>query len=1232
MKNSTYMAVASDDTPRKTSPKAAGCFSNLFFSWAGSLLSLGHERRLDPDDMWPLEQENQCRTVSDVFEPKFNQSRSILYAIFASYWRNLALVALGHNDFDQRYFLACVGLLVGAKIIQALASTHSGLLNQLVMVRITSALQHLLFKKALHLSSKSRREKSAGEIANLFSSDLQWIINFAVSSNQVWLLPLQVVVTLILLYRLIGWASLLGSVAIAIVLVSNNYLAMWQKRILETLMKLKDDRMKSVNEVFSAMQIVKLIAWEDKFEAKIQSQRELELTQLWKLFALQAFQMGVLYIAPVAVTIASFAAYTLVMHETLTATKMFTSLALFALLRCPMTALPQVIASLMQAIVAVNRFMAFLNLDERDPSLVLTPETISPPLLAQYASENVHVRIENGSFGWTPETPAGASWNLTLHRGDFVRSPWRNGQLAGSVYVGGSVTYFSQQPWIQNASVRENILFGRPYDREKYRAVIDACALTKDLASFPAGDRTEIGQKGVNLSGGQKARVSLARACYSNADIFILDAPLAAVDAIVQNEIFTKCFLGLLRYKTVLLVTHSPEIIASPYINRSVEMVAGSLVVTERTPLSKDTLPLTVRPLRASSSDGSLESPKEADSPPPASFFPTNHLFLTPSASSPFPLHFNGENFTPIDELSNLPYDKDDDEQSAKKHVSASRVSAAVFQGYLDAIGGWSVVAFCIFLLSMWQILIISGDLWLSRWSSTTTTVSETTFLAQAPYYLTVYAVLAASGVAATMLRTYTILMSCLRASRRLFDGLTGALLRAPMRFFDTTPLGRLLNRFSNDMNTVDTQQPLLVSGGLAVIAMTLGLALVPLVVIYARIAAFYVHPARAVERVNKTIKSPMLNLISECIDGGAVIRAFGPKHIRRFLRIHHGNVDINNQAYVAAQVITQWFSLRVQLLSACLLLIIALSLLWLRETLSPGLVGLVFTYIFSILPFFELIMNLSVVLVRDVNEPPRVIAGAVAAAWPTSGDVEFDHVSFRYKPGDALVLKDVSIHVKSGESIGIVGRTGAGKSSFTMALFRMNNLASGVIRIDGVDIGTIGVQTLRSRLVIIPQSPVLFKGTLRSYLDPFDDFTDDSLWSSLGHVKLAERVARVDGKLESPVEENGENFSVGERQMLCMARALLRRARIVVLDEATAGIDHETDALLQQVVRTEFASSTVLTIAHRLDTVLDSDRIMVLDQGQLVQCNTPKALLAQGSGIFFELCREGGYLDKVVT
>ncbi|CAK4699024.1 unnamed protein product, partial [Aphanomyces euteiches] len=1157
MKNSTYMAVASDDTPRKTSPKAVGCFSNLFFSWAGSLLSLGHERRLDPDDMWPLEQENQCRTVSDVFEPKFNQSRSILYAIFASYWRNLALVALGQfislagtlagpvvlqqilqsvesNDFDQRYFLACVGLLVGAKIIQALASTHSGLLNQLVMVRITSALQHLLFKKALHLSSKSRREKSAGEIANLFSSDLQWIINFAVSSNQVWLLPLQVVVTLILLYRLIGWASLLGSVAIAIVLVSNNYLAMWQKRILETLMKLKDDRMKSVNEVFSAMQIVKLNAWEDKFEAKIQSQRELELTQLWKLFALQAFQMGVLYIASVAVTIASFAAYTLVMHETLTATKMFTSLALFALLRYPMTALPQVIASLMQAIVAVNRFMAFLNLDERDSSLVLTPETISPPLLAQYASENVHVRIENGSFGWTPETPAGASWNLTLHRGDFVvvHGPVGSGKsslcsallgemdkLAGSVYVGGSVAYFSQQPWIQNASVRENILFGRPYDREKYRAVIDACALTKDLASFPAGDRTEIGQKGVNLSGGQKARVSLARACYSNADIFILDAPLAAVDAIVQNEIFTKCFLGLLRYKTVLLVTHSPEIIASPYINRSVEMVAGSLVVTERKPLSKDTLPLTVRPLRASSSDGSLESPKEADSPPPASFFPTSHLFLTPSASSPFPLHFNGENFTPIDELSNLPYDKDDDEQSAKKHVSAStsgklildearsegRVSAAVFQGYLDAIGGWSVVAFWVFLLSTWQILIISGDLWLSRWSSTTTTVSETTFLAQAPYYLTVYAVLAASGVAATMLRTYTILMSCLRASRRLFDGLTGALLRAPMRFFDTTPLGRLLNRFSNDMNTVDTQLPLLVSGGLAVIAMTffqlattvvvlrsLGLALVPLVVIYARIAAFYVHPARAVERVNKTTKSPMLNLISECIDGGAVIFAFGPKHIRRFLRIHHGNVDINNQAYVAAQVITQWFSLRVQLLSACLLLIIALSLLWLRETLSPGLVGLVFTYIFSILPFFELIVNLwslfetSMVGPERVAEyaaveaePPRVIAGAVAAAWPTSGDVEFDHMSFRYKPGDALVLKDVSIHVKSGESIGIVGRTGAGKSSFTMALFRMNNLASGVIRIDGVDIGTIGVQTLRSRLAIIPQSPVLFKGTL---------------------------------------------------------------------------------------------------------------------------------------------------------
>ncbi|KAF0694543.1 Aste57867_14583 [Aphanomyces stellatus] len=1305
MAASSYQSVAvDDDAAARQQPghhhETAGCFSRLSFAYAGPMLSLGHHRRLDPADMWPLEPANQCANVSVLFEAKFKQSRSILWSVVAAHGRDLLVVAFlqlvtlggtlfapvvlkqileaieggeANGPFNLDLVLAYVAALVVAKLVQALASTHSNLKNQVLVARITSALQHLLFKKSLFLASKCRREKSAGEIANLFSSDIQWIISFAVTSNQVWLLPLQVLVTLTLLYNLIGWASLLGSAAIVVVLVINHFTAMHQKHVLTRLMELKDSRMKSINEVFGAMQIIKFNAWEEKFHDKITTQRTAELTSIWRLFALQAFQMAVLYVAPVAVTLSSFAAYTLLMHETLSATKMFTALSLFTLLRYPMTALPQVIASMLQAFVAVERFMEFLNLEERDESLVLTPDTAPASLLAQM--DNIHLRIDGGSFGWTSDAPPlYRDWNMTVKRGELAVVSGAVGEgksslcsallgemdkTAGTVFVGGSVAYFSQQAWIQNMTVRENILFGKPYDRTKYNKVIEACALTKDLAAFPAGDRTEIGQKGVNVSGGQKARISLARACYSDADILILDSPLSAVDAIVQNEIFTKCFLGLLRHKTVLLVTHSPEILASKYIDRIIDLHMGCLVETVR---DTDELPAPlVSPLRVSSGDWGDDANNAVE-------FPTTmtvgaDVFLTPTVGSPYPPGFAGAVFTPVDPLQ-VQLDDDDAPLAStggklilEEARSEGRVSAAVFQDYLDAIGGWSTVAYWVFLLSSWQCLIISGDLWLSRWSATSATVSPDTFLAQAEYYLAVYTALALSGIVMTVIRTYTILMSCLRASRLLFEAMTSSLLRAPMRFFDTNPLGRLLNRFSNDMNTVDTQLPMLLSGMLALVAMTLfqlatalvairsmGLVIVPLLYVYYQIAAFYVHPARALERVNKTTKSPMLNLVSETIEGALVVRAFGPKQVRRFQRMHHRNVDANNEAFVAAQTITQWFSLRIQLLSACLLLVISLSLVFLRDALSPGVIGLVFTYLFSILPFFELIVNLwsmfetAMVGPERVSEyahvepePPRVIAGAVAASWPTTGDVSFDHMSFRYKPSDPLVLKDVSVDIRSGENIGIVGRTGAGKSSLTMALFRVNDLAAGKIRIDGVDIATVGVKTLRSAIAIIPQSPVLFKGTLRNYLDPFAEFTDDALWESLRHVKLADRVASVDGALESPVEENGENFSVGERQMLCMARALLRRARIVVMDEATAAIDHETDHLLQQVIRTEFATSTVLTIAHRLDTVLDSNRILVFDQGRLVQCDTPAALIRQGTGIFFELCSEGGYLDKVV-
>ncbi|CAK4978788.1 unnamed protein product [Aphanomyces euteiches] len=1287
------IALSEDKTQNATHPvEKAGIFSRLIYGWATPLLSVGNERQLDPSDLWPLQDENQCKNVNAAFEPAFNKSRSLMWSICTTHgWRFLLIGLMQVSTvcctlygpvvlqqiltaleltapFDLPGMLKLVASLCAVNVFQALVTSHSNLQNQLTAVKITSALQYLLFQKALVLGPSARRDKTAGEIANLFSNDIQWIMNFAIYANQLWLVPIQIVATMWMLYAVIGWATFVGFVVILLTLLANQVVGQCQHSAFEQLMERKDTRMKSINEVFGAMQILKLNAWEEKFGAKIERERNSELAALWKVFLYSGMSTTATYLGPVVVTVGSFMTYALVMHETLTATKVFTALTLFNLLKFPISDLPYIVTNLMQALVAVKRMMEFLDLPEKDTTIVSTPSTAPKETLDRYVNEKLDIALEDATFGWDASKPLFQNINLSIQRGEFVVVHGSVGEgktslcaallgemnkHSGSAFVGGRVAYFSQQSWIQHMTIRENILFGKPYDRVKYNNVIEACALTKDLTLFAAGDRTEIGQKGANLSGGQKARINLARACYSDADIYILDAPLSAVDAIVQNEIFTKCFLGLLRHKTIVLVTHSPEIVASQYIDRLIEIKDGQLVET-KVASQKSEYPLLVQPLPARlgySDDAELI----ADS---ARTTFSDDLLLTPSANSPLPAHFRP--FTPLGE-GNPTFDEQDESSGRlvlDETRSYGRVSSSVYAAYFQALGGWPIFLYWIVVLCIWQGLAIAGDLWLSNWSSSAVVVPPAEFVANTGLNLSIYGGLAIAGAIMTIFRTLSIYNSALAASRRLFDQMTNALMRAPMKFFDTNPLGRILNRYSNDMNTVDTTIPFCVSGLLGAITNAvfalgttfwmiqyMGLIAVPLLYLYIAIGRYYIQPAREMERVNKTTKSPLLNLISETIEGGLVIRAYGDKQMRRFQRIHCRNVDANNEALYAAQVITQWFSLRMQLTSAAMLFLIASSLVLMREHLNAGLIGLALNYIFTLLSYFEwcvsVLSQLETSMVgperiseyKNVEpEAPRVISGAVSKEWPTKGDIEFKNMGFRYKENDPLVLKDVNVHIQAGEKIGIVGRTGAGKSSLTMALFRINELATGCIKIDGVDISKIGVKTLRSAIAIIPQTPVLFKGPLRNYLDPFGEFTDDDLWSCLQKVNLVDRISSVNGKLDSPVEENGENFSVGERQMLCMARALLRQARIVVMDEATAAIDHETDQNLQRVIRTEFASSTVLTIAHRLDTVLDCDRILVFDQGRLAQCDAPKSLISQGRGIFFELYSEGGYLDKVLS
>jgi ABC-type multidrug transport system fused ATPase/permease subunit len=1222
----------------------AWCLSRALLAWVTPLMRLSHRKHLDASDVWPLQTTLQSQLVANKFRRDYDATRSLSYAFIRSFGARFALtglaflvsmlctlvgpVVLRHvvssledlASFSLESTMLWVGALFAAQVLQALVDCYANFGSETIAIELVAALKTLLYTKTLRLSAASRASKSTGDIANMYTSDSDAIMAVAYLVHQLWLIPVQIAIVSYMLYDVLDVAAFACIGMIILILCVNHLLANAMFRHQRIYRKSKDLRMKKITELFKAISIVKLNAWEDPFREQIRVARAVEMNDLWRRRILVAWSIALLWGMPVFINIVTFGVFTTVVKRELTPAIVFTSIALFQLIQGPLRQITQVVPMLVQSKVGVQHVAAFLEMPELDSSAVSTTQD---GIAATYSRDDVVLAIEDGEFAWDDTASSVLRGvNLQIKRGDFyvVHGAVGCGKSSlcavllgemvkrkGSVYMGGSVAYCSQQPWIQNMTVRENILFGLPYDHIKYERVLDACALVADLASLPAGDRTEIGERGVNVSGGQKARIALARACYSDASIFILDAPLSAVDAIVQNAIFQKCLLGLLRHKTVVLVTHNPEIIASAYITHAITIDEnGRLVETHRVQE------------RAMLSETSV----------------------VPSMA-----------------LTAVKHEEARHDHSGKlineEQRFEGRVSHHVFSAYYRAVGGLAVVLAFVVSQLVWQSLQIASDFWLSAWAGDKPTEPPTT-----AYRLSVYAALGLASAAMVLVRMLMVTVYGLRAARNLFDWMTDSLLHAPLRFFDTNPIGRILTRYAGDVSLVDMNLPqkfgrlaqslFTVVFSTVVAALVIqwrGLLLVPVAVVYCWVGLFYIRPARELERLVKTSQAPVLNHLSESVDGSGVVRAFGLHHVERFQKTHATRLDANSKVWYAQLCVSQWFSLRIQLLGSVLVLVVTTSLLLLRHALDAAIIGLAFSYSLKVSQNLEelvkIVAEIESAMVSperiqeyiDIDhEPPHRVPSqdpAPIVAWPPSGSIEFVNVSFRYKRGDPLVLQELSFQIAGGEKVGIVGRTGAGKSSLTMALFRINELASGSIEIDGVDISRIGLTTLREKLSIIPQNPVLFKGSLRSNLDLFNKFSDDELWHSLRQVGLRDRLASDDRKLDCIVDENGENFSVGERQLLCMARALLRHARIVVLDEATAAIDHASDRALQQVIRTAFAHSTVLTIAHRLDTILDADRVFVLDSGRLVEASSPADLVAHGSGHFFELVKEGGYLDE---
>ncbi|XP_078691150.1 ATP-binding cassette sub-family C member 9-like isoform X2 [Branchiostoma floridae x Branchiostoma belcheri] len=931
-------------------------------------------------------------------------------------------------------------------------------------------------------------------------------------------------------------------------------------------------------------------------------------------------------------------------------------------------------------------------------------------------ADDVAIQIRDGNFSWELESDSAAlsDINLGVQKGKLTVIVGQVGSgksslcsailgemrtLSGQVLWDkehNSVAYGAQKPWLLNATLRDNVTFGQPFDVSRYQKVITACCLQPDIDILPGGDMTEIGEKGINLSGGQKQRISLARALYSNSDIVILDDPLSALDAHVGGDVFEHGIMGHLindEKRTVILVTHKLQYLEeSQYV---VAMENGCILaqgtmddIRQSNPelcdswreivakgireMQERARTRTVSSGSASGEEGEDEMSAEAERA--ALVRQLSRQQSVRSRTTSFVKKEGKEDEEDEEEeLDEQKASKDEEEKKAaaegklveEEGRSVGSVKLQHYLTYAAACGSILVIFLLLSQLSK-QGLQVGIDFWLSAWASASagstaqpmnSTAGNQTFgnATQAPptidvdYYIKGYTGLSVAAISVTAFASVITILSMIKGAKNLHEAMVRNIVLSPMRFFDTTPTGRVLNRMAEDTATIDLRLPFMMEHLIRVILLVCSALLVnavvtpyfligavPIIILYYIVQKYYRATAREIQRLDNINKSPVFAHFSETLGGLTTVRAYRAE--KRFSESIMDKLDRSNTPFYYTAATSCWIGARLGYMGGSIVFLAGLSaiLAAMFGSVSAGMVGLSITYALNIQMYLlwvvrgyaevEMMMN-SVERVDQYSSTPTEPYNKDGNVipddnWPSKGEVTFEGVSVRYDKTLDPVLTDVSATFEAGEKVGICGRTGSGKSSLTLALFRMIDNFKGKITIDGIDISRVNLTTLRSRLSIIPQDPVLFSGSVRYNLDPFDKCSDEELWEALEIAQLKTVVSELPNKLDEAVSDGGENFSVGQRQLFCLARAFVRKCRILIMDEATASIDMETDSTLQNVIKTAFQDRTVLTIAHRIATILNSDRILVLDQGKVVENDTPKKLLKQPNGLFASLVK----------
>ena len=1314
-----YQEIQEHLSRRKVNPyDTANIFSRISFTWMSGLMKTGYEKYLVEEDMFKLPEsfgseelaekldknwENQLKRTSNpsltwticltfggkmllaaVFKVMHDilaftqpQLLRLLIKFVTDYNHNLGKV-LEDNvpatnlPIVRGFMLSIAMFFVGFVQTSVL---HQYFLNSFnTGMNIKSALTAVLYKKSLVLSNEASATSTTGDIVNLISVDVQKLQDLTQWCHLIWSGPLQIVFCLASLYNLLGKSMWVGVIILVVMIPANSYIMKYQKKLQKSQMKFKDERTRVVSEILNNIKSLKLYAWEGPYQKKLQHVRnDKELRNLTKLgcfMALSSFQFNVV---PFMVSCCTFAVFVYVEDKPLTTDLVFPALTLFNLLSFPLMVVPNVLTGFIEASVSIGRLYTFLTNEELQKDAVQ-----HLPKVTKKGDVAVHIG-DDATFLWKrkPEyRVALKNINFQAKKGELTCVVGKVGsgktalvqsilgnlfRIKGFATVHGSVAYVSQVPWIMNGTVKDNILFGHKYDKEFYEKTIKACALTIDLAILMDGDQTLVGEKGISLSGGQKARLSLARAVYARADTYIMDDPLAAVDEHVAKHLIEHVLgpNGLLHSKTKVLSTNKISVLS---IADSITLLENGEVIQQGTyaEVTKDeNSPLCKLISEFGSKKTKKNSPDDGESVV-ASTATSIREDTVPLADELKELHKLDNLHLVTDETQSLRRASDatlrsidfgDDENSSRReHREQGKVKWDIYLEYAKACNPRNVMIFIVFII-LSMFLSVMGNVWLKHWSEVNTKYGENP---HAVRYLLIYFALGVGSAFSTLVQTIILWVFCtIHGSRYLHDLMTNAVLRAPMIFFETTPIGRILNRFSNDIYKVDSilgrsfsnffvnaVKVLFVIGVICVTTWQFVFIIVPLGVLYIYYQQYYLRTSRELRRLDSITRSPIYSHFQETLGGIATIRGYHQE--KRFRHINQCRIDNNMSAFYPSINANRWLAFRLETIGSVIILGSGtLAIFRLRDgNMTAGMVGLALSYALQITQTLNWIVRMTVEVETNIvsverikeyadlkSEAPRIIEDhRPEQDWPAAGNIQFENYSTRYRPELDLVLKNINLDIHAKEKVGIVGRTGAGKSSLTLALFRIIEASGGRIVVDGVPIDSIGLYDLRHNLSIIPQDSQVFEGTIRENIDPTHSYTDEEIWHALELSHLKNHIGTMgNAGLETELTEGGSNLSVGQRQLMCLARALLVQSKVLILDEATAAVDVETDQVIQQTIRTAFRERTILTIAHRLNTIMDSDRIIVLDQGEVKEFDSPANLLQNPQSLFYSLCEEAG-------